>query len=60
MGELKDKAAGYTNDAIGNAKQAIGRATGKPALEQEGREQEARGEAQKLAGEVKGALGDRV
>ncbi len=60
MGELKDKAKGLTNEAIGNTKQAIGKATGNERLHGEGIAQERKGEAQRAKGEVKGALGDKV
>jgi uncharacterized protein YjbJ (UPF0337 family) len=60
MGEMKDKAKGLANEAIGNTKQAIGKATNDPALHAAGVAQERKGEAQNLAGKVKGALGDKV
>ena len=60
MGELKDKAKGIANEAAGNVKQAIGKATGNEKLRAEGELQERKGEAQNLKGSVKGALGDTV
>lgn len=60
MGELIDKAKGLANEAAGNTKQAIGKATGNKKLEAEGVAQERKGEAQQVAGKVKGALGDKV
>lgn len=60
MGEFTDKAKGVANEAIGNAKQAIGKATDNKKLEAEGIVQEGKGEAQKVGGAVKGALGDKV
>ena len=60
MGELTDKAKGLTNEVIGNTKQAAGNATNDPALKQRGLEQERKGEAQNVAGKVKGAFGDKV
>lgn len=60
MGELKDRAKGLANEAAGNAKQAIGKATGNETLRAEGVVQERKGEAQQLKGRVKGALGDKV
>lgn len=60
MGELKDKAKGYTNEAIGNTKQATADLTDNPRLDAEGRAQERKGEAQRQMGEVKGALGDDI
>lgn len=60
MGELTDKAKGLANEAIGNTKQAVGKATNNKKLEAEGTLQERKGEAQQLAGKVKGKLGDKV
>jgi uncharacterized protein YjbJ (UPF0337 family) len=60
MGELIDKAKGLANEAIGNTKQAVGKATGSDKLRAEGMAQERKGEAQQLAGKVKGKLGDKV
>ena len=60
MGEMKDKAKGLANEAVGNTKQAIGKATGNKRLEGEGVVQERKGEAQNLKGKVKGALGDKI
>ena len=60
MGELKDKIAGHTNEAIGKAKRALGDATNNPDLRAEGDLQEAKGDLQKAAGAVKGALGNKV
>jgi uncharacterized protein YjbJ (UPF0337 family) len=56
MGATTDKIAGTANDAIGNAKQAVGKAVGSDKLVGEGLAQEAKGEAQKAAGEVKDAV----
>lgn len=60
MGEIKDRAAGLANEAIGNTKQALGDATNNPELKAKGKIQEIKGEAQQAAGKVKGALGDDV
>jgi uncharacterized protein YjbJ (UPF0337 family) len=60
MGELTDKAKGLANEAVGNVKQAIGKATDNERLRAEGEVQERTGEAQNLKGKVKGALGDKV
>ena len=60
MGELTDKAKGFANDAIGNVKQAIGKATDNDKLQAEGLAQEGKGEGQKIVGDVKGAFGDKV
>jgi uncharacterized protein YjbJ (UPF0337 family) len=60
MGELTDKAKGLGNEAAGNMKQGIGKATGDRRLQSEGIAQERKGEAQNLTGKVKGALGDKI
>lgn len=60
MGELTEKAKGLANEAIGNTKQAIGKATGNEKLQAEGIAQERKGEAQNVKGKVQGALGDKV
>ncbi|PQM26872.1 CsbD family protein [Sphingopyxis lindanitolerans] len=60
MGELKDKAKGLANQAAGNVKQAVGKATDNERLRAEGIAQERKGEAQNLTGKVKGALGDKI
>lgn len=56
MSSTTDKIKGVANDAIGNVKQGIGRATGNKELEAEGVAQEAKGEVQKAVGEAKGAV----
>lgn len=60
MGEFTDKAKGYANEAAGNVKQAIGKATDNKELQAKGIAQEGKGEAQKATGAVKGALGDKI
>ena len=60
MGEMTDKAKGLANEAAGNVKQDIGKATENDRLEAEGVVQERKGEGQQLKGKVKGALGDSV
>ncbi|SMF74536.1 CsbD family protein [Allosphingosinicella indica] len=56
MGELVDKIKGNTNEAIGKIKQE----SKNPETRDEGRAQEAKGKAQQLSGEVKGALGNDI
>ncbi len=56
MGELKDKAKGLANEAIGKVKQQ----SGNPETRADGAAQELKGKAQQVAGSVKGALGDRI
>jgi uncharacterized protein YjbJ (UPF0337 family) len=60
MGELTDKAKGLANEAAGNVKQGVGKATDNRSLQGEGIAQERKGEAQQVKGKVKGALGDRI
>lgn len=54
MGELVDKIKGAANEAIGKLKQESSDAETRA----EGAVQELKGKGQKLAGSVKGALGD--
>lgn len=56
MGELKDKAKGNVNEAIGKAKQK----SSNPSTRQEGRAQEVKGKGQQSKGKVKGKLGDGI
>ena len=56
MGSTGDKIKGLTNEAIGNAKQAAGKALNKPDLESEGAAQELKGEAQQAVGKGKDAV----
>jgi uncharacterized protein YjbJ (UPF0337 family) len=56
MGSTADKIKGVTNEAVGNVKQAAGRAMDRPDIEAEGVLQERKGEAQQLKGEAKDAI----
>jgi uncharacterized protein YjbJ (UPF0337 family) len=60
MGELTDRAKGLANEAIGNVKQAAGKATDDASLHAEGVAQERKGELDQAKGKIKGALGDDV
>lgn len=60
MGEFIDKAKGAANQAAGKVKVAVGRKTDKPGLIVKGAAQQSKGKAQKLAGAVKGVLGDKI
>lgn len=60
MGELKDKIAAAGNTIVGNVKEAIGKGTDNAALTAEGKAQQAKADAQRVAGSVKGALGDKL
>ena len=53
MSSTTDKLKGLANEAVGNVKQGIGKATGNDTLVAEGKAQELKGEAQKTVGEVK-------
>jgi uncharacterized protein YjbJ (UPF0337 family) len=56
MGSTADKIKGETNDAIGNAKQGIGKAVGNDRLQAEGAGQELKGKGQKAVGDAKDAI----
>jgi uncharacterized protein YjbJ (UPF0337 family) len=56
MGSASDKAAGVTNEAIGNIKQGVGKVVGSDKLRAEGAAQEAKGDAQKAVGDAKAAV----
>lgn len=56
MSGAKDKAKGLVNEAVGNIKQGIGKATGDDKLRAEGKVQELKGEAQQAVGKVKDAV----
>ncbi len=56
MGSTGDKIKGMANEAMGNVKQAAGRAMDKPDMEAEGFAQERKGEAQQAIGKGKDAV----
>ncbi|WP_181703055.1 CsbD family protein [Chthonobacter albigriseus] len=56
MGSMSDKIKGKANEAVGNLKQGVGRATDDPALEAEGHLQERKGEGQQVVGKAKDAV----
>ena len=60
MGEFSENVKSTANDAAGNTKQAIGKATDDPKLQQEGVEQEAKADMQEAKGDVEGAVGNDV
>jgi len=60
MGATTDKIKGAANEAIGNAKQGIGEATGSDRLQGEGAIQEAKGKGQQALGDAKQATKDAV
>ena len=52
MGEFTDKAKGAINQVVGDAKQS----SADPAVRDEGKVQETKGEGQELKGKVKGVI----
>ncbi|HQS08087.1 MAG: CsbD family protein [Rhizobiales bacterium 24-66-13] len=60
MGSTSDKIKGTTNEAVGNAKQGIGKAVGNDRLQAEGKVQEIKGEGQQAMGKAKDAVKDTV
>jgi len=56
MGSTTDKIKGVANEAMGNVKQGVGRATGNEKLEAEGVVQEIKGETQQAIGKAKDAV----
>ncbi|MBJ2150451.1 CsbD family protein [Pseudomonas sp. GX19020] len=56
MSSTGDKIKGLTNEAVGNVKQAVGKATGNDRLRAEGAAQELKGEAQQALGKTKDAV----
>jgi uncharacterized protein YjbJ (UPF0337 family) len=56
MGSTSDKVKGSANEAIGKAKQDIGKAVGSDRLQSEGAGQEIKGDAQQALGKAKDAL----
>jgi uncharacterized protein YjbJ (UPF0337 family) len=56
MGSTADKLKGMANEAVGNIKQGVGKATGDTKTEAEGLVQERKGEAQQAVGKAKDAV----
>ncbi len=56
MSSTGDKIKGMANEAAGNVKQAVGKATGNDRLRAEGAQQELKGEAQQALGKAKDAV----
>ncbi|WP_029074102.1 CsbD family protein [Kaistia adipata] len=56
MSSTTDKIKGVANEAIGNVKQGIGKATDNDRLRAEGKAQEIKGEAQQAVGKAKDAV----
>lgn len=58
MSSSVDKIKGLANEAAGNVKQGIGKATDNERLKADGKAQEVKGEGQQLKGDAKKAAGD--
>jgi uncharacterized protein YjbJ (UPF0337 family) len=58
MGSTADKIKGAGNEAIGKAKQGVGKATDSDRLQGEGAAQELKGKGQKAIGDAKEATKD--
>ncbi|KAB0508516.1 MULTISPECIES: CsbD family protein [Pseudomonas] len=56
MSSTGDKVKGMANEAAGNVKQGVGKATGNEKLRSEGVAQERKGETQQAVGKAKDAL----
>ena len=56
MSSTGDKVKGMANEAAGNVKQGIGKATDDPKLKTEGKAQEIKGKSQETLGKAKDAV----
>jgi uncharacterized protein YjbJ (UPF0337 family) len=56
MSSTGDKVKGMANEAMGNVKQGVGKATDNDKLRAEGKAQELKGEAQQAVGKTKDAV----
>ena len=56
MSSTGDKVKGMANEAAGNIKQGVGKATDNGKLQAEGKAQEIKGEGQQAKGKVKDAV----
>lgn len=56
MGSTGDKVKGMANEAAGNVKQGVGKATDNDKMRAEGKVQEKKGEAQQAVGNAKDAV----
>jgi uncharacterized protein YjbJ (UPF0337 family) len=56
MSSTGDKVKGMANEAVGNVKQGVGKATDNDKLRAEGKAQEVKGEAQQAVGDAKDAV----
>lgn len=60
MSSTGDKIKGMANEAVGNVKQAVGKATDNDKLRAEGKAQELKGEAQQTVGKAKDVVKNTV
>jgi len=60
MSSTSDKIKGLANEAAGNVKQGIGKATDNDRLRAEGKVQETKGEVQQSVGKAKDAVKDVI
>lgn len=58
MSSTTDKVKGLANEAAGNVKQGLGKATDNDRMQAEGKVQEVKGEGQQVKGDAKRAAGD--
>ncbi|MEO6907478.1 MAG: CsbD family protein [Abditibacteriaceae bacterium] len=56
MSSTKDKVRGSVNDAVGDVKKKVGKATGDQKMKNEGAGQQVKGKAQKALGNAKDAV----
>lgn len=56
MSSTSDKVKGMANEAVGNIKQGVGKATDNDKMRAEGKVQEVKGEAQQAVGKAKDAV----
>jgi len=56
MSSTGDKVKGMANEAVGNVKQGVGKATDNDKLRAEGKAQEVKGESQQAVGKAKDAV----
>jgi uncharacterized protein YjbJ (UPF0337 family) len=56
MSSTGDKVKGMANEAVGNVKQGVGKATDNDKLRAEGKAQEVKGETQQAVGKAKDAV----
>lgn len=60
MGSTSDKIKGLANEAAGNVKQAVGKATGNEKMQADGARQELKGEAQQALGKAKDSVKNTI